>query len=159
MTWQPGSERIRRLLDDGQLEQVTPDVEVARRMLLDAGRHLATATAAESTGDLAGAYQLAYDALRKSAVSLLAVQGLRPTTRGGHIALQEAVTAQFGSTIRVLRSYGRIRRARNNFEYPSSETPGPSPDDVTDAVEVATKVRDAAATILQQDLLTIWSAE
>jgi hypothetical protein len=77
MTWQPGSERIRQLLDDGQLEQVTPDVEVARRMLLDAGRHLATATTAESTGDLAGAYQLAYDALRKSAVSLLAVS--RPT--------------------------------------------------------------------------------
>ena len=36
---------------------------------------------AESAGDLAGGYQLAYDALRKSAASLLAAQGLRPTSR------------------------------------------------------------------------------
>jgi hypothetical protein len=49
--------------------------------------------AAESTGDLPGAYQLAYDALRKSAASLLEVQGLRATSRGGHIAIQDAVIA------------------------------------------------------------------
>lgn len=98
-------------------------------MLLDAGRHLATAATAESAGDLAGGYQLAYDALRKSAASLLVAQGLRPTSRGGHVAVQEAVNAQFGTTVRVLRSFGRIRRARNSFEYPSSETPGPSADE------------------------------
>ena len=46
-------------------------------MLEDAGRHLATASAAQVAGDLSGAYQLAYDALRKSAASLLEAQGLR----------------------------------------------------------------------------------
>jgi hypothetical protein len=140
----------------GELEQVTVDKAVARRMLLDAGRHLATAATAESAGDLAGGYQLAYDALRKSATSLLAAQGLRPTSRGGDIAVQEAVNAQFGTTARVLRSFGRIRRARNSFEYPSSETTGPSSDDVRDAIEVASQVRDAATTILDQDVLTTW---
>lgn len=156
MTWGPGRERISQLINEGELEQVTVDKEVARRMLLDAGRHLATAATAESAGDLAGAYQLAYDALRKSAASLLAAQGLRPTSRGGHIAVQEAVNAQFGTTVRVLRSFGRIRRARNSFEYPSSETPGPSSDDVRDAIEVASQVREAARIILDQDLLTAW---
>jgi hypothetical protein len=57
----------RELISGGELGQVPPDAELARRMLADAGRHLATAAAAESTGDLPGAYQLAYDALRKSA--------------------------------------------------------------------------------------------
>ena len=43
-----------------------------------------------------GAYQPPYDALRKAAAALLAVQGLRATSRGGHIAIQDAVRAQFG---------------------------------------------------------------
>lgn len=156
MTWQRGRDDVQQLIDNGDLEQVTPDIEVARRLLDDAGRHLATASAAGSTGDLSGAYQLAYDALRKSAASLLAAQGLRATSRGGHLALQEAITAQFGSTVRAVRSFGRIRRARNNFEYPSTDTPGPSPDDVHDAAAVAAEVRNAATAILDQDVLTAW---
>jgi len=108
--------------------------------------------------DLAGAYQLAYDALRKSAAALLAVQGLRATSRGGHIAIQETVAAQFGSSVQAFKSYGRIRRARNNLEYPDSNSQGPTVDDVQDALTVATKARDAAVTILDQNLLGAWTA-
>ena len=43
MTWGPGRERISQLIREGELEQVTVDMSVARRMLLDAGLHLATA--------------------------------------------------------------------------------------------------------------------
>jgi len=43
--------------------------------------------AAVTTDDLSGACQLVYDALRKNAASLLAVQGVRATSRGGHVAL------------------------------------------------------------------------
>jgi hypothetical protein len=156
MSWETGSERIRELLNAEELGQVAPDTGLARRMLTDAGRHLATATAAESTGDLPGAYQLAYDALRKSAASLLEAQGLRATSRGGHIAVQDAVTAQFGSTIRALRSFSRLRRARNSFECPSTETPGPSVDDANDAIRVAREVNDAAGKILESGILSPW---
>jgi hypothetical protein len=156
MTWQPGHDRIEGLLAAGELDQVTPADSVASLMLEDAGRHLVTAAAAAETGDLAGAYQLAYDALRKSAASLLAVQGLRATSRGGHVAVQEAIVAQFGSTARVFRAFGRIRRARNSFEYPSTTTPGPAHDDVSDAIAVATQTRHAAITILDQQILTPW---
>jgi hypothetical protein len=117
---------------------------MAQLLLEDAGRHLVSAATAAASGDLSGAYQLAYDALRKS------------SGRGGHIAIQEAVLAQFGTTVRVFRSFGRIRRARNGFEYPSTATPGPSADDLTDAITIATQTREAAVTILQQDLLTQW---
>jgi hypothetical protein len=156
MSWETGSERIQELISAGELGQVPPDTGLARRMLADAGRHLVTTVAAESTGDLAGAYQLAYDALRKSAASLLEAQGLRVTSRGGHIAVQDAVTAQFGSSIRALRSFSRLRRARNSFEYPSTETPGPSEDDVKDAVRVAREVNDAAGKILESGILSPW---
>ncbi len=156
MTWQPGRDKIADLLTDGELEEVTVDDQVIRRLLDDAERHLVTASAAKASGDLSGAYQLAYDAFRKSATSLLAVQGLRATSRGGHIAIQDAIAAQFGASVPVFRSFGRIRRARNSFEYPSAETPGPSADDVDDAISVAARAREAAATILGQDLLTPW---
>jgi hypothetical protein len=99
---------------------------------------------------------LAYDALRKSAASLLEAQGLRATSRGGHLAVQEAVIAQFGTTVRVFRSFGRVRRARSSFEYPSSNSPGPTRDDIDDAIAVATKGREAAMTILDQNVLTQW---
>jgi hypothetical protein len=156
MTWEPGHERVRELIDAGEVDQVTPDLAIARRMLEDAGRHLATAAQAKVAGDLSGAYQLAYDALRKSAASLLEAQGLRATSRGGHLAVQEAVIAQFGTTVRVLRSFGRVRRTRNSFEYPSSNSPGPTSEDIDDAIAVATKAREAATTILDQDVLTRW---
>lgn len=156
MSWEAGGGRIQELLSSGELGQVSPDTGLAQRMLADAGRHLSTAAAAESTGDLAGAYQLAYDALRKSAASLLEAQGLRATSRGGHIAVQDAASAQFGSSIRSLRSFSRLRRARNSFEYPSTETPGPSRDDVMDAIRVAREVNDAARQILESGILSPW---
>ena len=156
MSWETGSERVQELIDRGELGQVPPDDELARRMLADARRHLATAAAAQSTEDLSGAYQLAYDALRKSAASLLEAQGLRSTSRGGHITVQDAVIAQFGSSIRALRSFSRLRRARNTFEYPSTQTPGPSEDDVKDAIRVAREVNDAADKILESGTLSPW---
>jgi hypothetical protein len=156
MSWETGSERVRELISAGELGQVPPDTELARRMLADAARHLATAAGAESAGDLSGGYQLAYDALRKSAASLLEAQGLRATSRGGHIAVQDAAIAQFGSSIRALRSFSRIRRARNSFEYPSTETPGPSQDDLKDAIRIAREVNDAAGKILKSGVLSPW---
>ena len=122
----------------------------------DAGRHLQTAAAGSSAGDLSGAYQLAYDAMRKSAAALLAVQGLRATSRGGHIAIQDAVNAQFAGSVRTFKAFGRIRRARNRFEYPDADTAGPTREDVDDAVQSATAARDAASTILDRDLLRPW---
>lgn len=156
MTWPTGSDRVRQLLHSGDLERVAADRDLADRLLADAARHLATASAGLIGGDLAGAYQLAYDALRKSSAALLAVQGLRATSRGGHVAVQDAVQAQFGSTITAVRAFGRIRRARHRFEYPDSDTAGPSSDDVRDAHATATAVRDAVVTILEHDVLDPW---
>jgi hypothetical protein len=156
MSWEPGRERVRELIEATEVDRVTADLAIARRMLEDAGRHLITASQAKVAGDLSGAYQLAYDALRKSAASMLEAQGLRATSRGGHLAVQEVVIAQFGTVVRVFRSFGRIRRARNTFEYPSSNSPGPTVDDVDDAIAVATQVHEAATTILDQNVLTPW---
>ena len=47
-------------------------------------------------------------------------------------------------------------RARNGFEYPSTEAPGPSTDDVKDAIRVAREVNDAADKILESGILSPW---
>jgi hypothetical protein len=111
-----------------------------------------------ATDDVARACQLAYDALRKSAAVLLAVQELRATSRGGHIAMRDAIGAQFGASVPAFKSFGRIRRARNDFEYSDSDTRGPTIDDTKDAINTATRARDAAVTVLDQNLLTPWSS-
>lgn len=157
MSWQPGSDRIAELVSGGELSQVAADPATADRLLADARRHLDSASAARDLGDLAGAYQLAYDALRKSAAALLAAQGLRATSKGGHVAVQDAVRAQFEPTVRAFRSFSRIRRTRHSFEYPDSDTAGPAEADVTDAIAVATDAHRAASVIFEQRVLGPWS--
>src|SRR6185437_2022080 len=49
---------------------------------------------------------LAYDAARQACVAVLAQQGLRPTTTGGHYAIEEVVRAQFGPTLRAFAADG-----------------------------------------------------
>ncbi len=157
MTGLDGSDRIAELLSNGSLDRVPPDPGVARRLVDDARRHLLSARAVRGTGDLNGAYQLTYDALRKAATSLLTAQGLRATARGGHVAVQEAVKAQFRGRVRALRSYSRVRRTRNSLEYPDSDTAGATDADVDDATDLAQEAIVAAVTVLDRGQLGEWT--
>ena len=139
------------------MESVAADPVLAARLVADSERHLGTARSAVSLGDLTGAYQLAYDALRKAAASLLAVQGLRATSRGGHIAIQDAVQAQFGGAGSPFHSFGRIRRSRNAFEYPDSDAAGPDVEDVEDAIGVAGDALQAARALIDSGHLEPWA--
>ena len=156
MSWSPGADRIRELIDAGELERVQASSDVAQRLLDDADQHIASARAIADSGDLSGAYQLAYDAMRKAAASLLAIQGLRATSRGGHIAVQDAVNAQFGETVRTFRAFSRLRRNRNRFEYPGDTASTPQQDDVDDALAVASDIASKACAILDNGVLDSW---
>ncbi|WP_334143536.1 hypothetical protein [Rhabdothermincola sp.] len=81
MTWARGREVIQRLIDDGHVERVEASTGVAHRLLRDAEAHVRLANLGLED-DPAGALQLSYDAARKASAALLAVQGLRATTRG-----------------------------------------------------------------------------
>jgi len=63
-----------------------------------------TATAALAGGDVDGAYVAAYDAYRMAAEALLARQALRATGGdGSHMAVEDAVSAQFRAEIPAFR--------------------------------------------------------
>ncbi|MFF2817764.1 hypothetical protein ACFVT9_19825 [Kitasatospora cineracea] len=81
--------------------------------------------------DAVGAYQLLYDAARKALVAILENQGLRPTSRGGHIAVLEAVGAQLDPPLgATLRPFDRMRRRRNQAEYADLDSPEIETQDV-----------------------------
>ena len=132
--WRKGEEVIERLLEARQLEHVPADPEIIDALRGAAARHVATARACAAS-DPEGSYALAYDAVRKAATALLAHQGLRPTSAGGHIALVEAMEAQFPD-VPGLRSVNRMRRRRNQAEYPDPAGYDPLTEgEVLDAVK------------------------
>jgi len=118
MSWPTGIDAIKQLLGSGSLQKVSASLDVAATFLSTAARHLdSAALVAEEDPD--GAYTLVYDAARKSLAAVLQAQGLRATSKGGHYAIQEAIAAQFTKPPPhdAFRSFGRLRRNRNQIEY------------------------------------------
>jgi len=149
MTWAHGKAEVQKLVDDGELELVEASTDVAARLLADADAHLRLA-AKGTDDDPAGALQLSYDAARKASAALLAVQGLRGTTRGGHIAVIDAVRFQFNDRggVAVFGKINRLRRRRNATEYPSADSPGVTADEAEQALTIGTETVDSAKQLL-----------
>jgi HEPN domain-containing protein len=144
MRWTTGEAEIERLLDQGSIERVQGAqadgeswLERARRSL-DAARMLVQAAPDSSI-------TVTYDAARQACVAPLAQQGLRPTTSGGHYAIEEAIRAQFGAS---LRAFGGLRRRRNELEYPLYPTEKASAEEAAEAIKTADHIIDAVAGLL-----------
>ena len=154
MSWERGRADIERLLDDGELERVIPSIDIADRLLTNAEAHIALASKGVED-DPAGALQLSYDAARKASAALLAIQGLRATTRGGHIAVIDAVRAQFNDRggMEVFGRLHRIRRRRNRSEYPDLDSPTVTDDDARQALATARETVDAAKRLIDSSRL------
>jgi len=153
--WNKGSEVINRLIDDHHLERVPADAGTVAALLETAGRHVTSAESAADT-DPEGAFALAYDASRKTATALLAHQGLRPTSSGGHIVIVDAMRAQFPG-VDGLKSIDRLRRRRNQAEYPDPQNYDPvTTDEVHDAIAAARSSLDAAGKLIAVPQLGIF---
>ena len=92
MRWSVGEATIERLLAAGHVERVQGAQADGESWLERARRGLdAAQLLAQSAPD--SSVVLAYDAARQACVALLAEQGLRPTTAGGHYAIEEVIRA------------------------------------------------------------------
>ena len=109
---------IEQMLATGDLQQVPASREHADRLLEQARRHVHSTQNAVAA-DPEGAYALLYEAARKSLTAILASQGLRPTSRGGHLAVYHAVRAQLdppmGKTLLPLFTATQPRRTARAF--------------------------------------------
>jgi hypothetical protein len=121
--WQKGERTVAYLVGQGRLESFEAEdfAEPAHALIGRAARRVqTTAAAALSGGDVDGAYVAAYDAYRMAAESLLARQGLRATGGdGSHMAVEDAVAAQFAADIPAFAkpTFERFRRTRHSAQY------------------------------------------
>lgn len=144
--WKRGESEVEALIASGELQKLTGDAANGDRLLEKAAVTLETARSAiESDPD--SAFVLAYDASRQALTGLLARQGLRPTTRGGHYAVEQAVRAQFGPGF---RQFGALRRRRNELEYPERPGDDATTDEASEAVDKAQEIVAAAEGLLDQ---------
>ena len=83
------------------------------------------------------------------------MQGLRATTRGGHIAVIDAAKAQFNDRggLEVFGRLHALRRRRNRTEYPDLDSPGIDVDDARQALDTARSVIEAAERLLDSGRL------
>jgi len=152
--WKPGAATIRELLRLGDLDQVAASASLAERLLQEAETNIASAEIVRPQ-DPGGAVQLGYDAARKAATSLLAAQGLRPTSAGGHVAVQRAVIAQFGE---AFNRFGRMRRRRHEQEYPNIDSPTATDGDALEMIAFARQATKRAREVVGSKRLGAWSS-
>ena len=145
--WATGGEQISTMLAAAELERVAPSPQNAARLMAEADRHLRSA-ALLAPEDPAGAYDMLYAAARKAMAAALATQGLRATSKGGHLAVQDAITHQLGATGSIVRPFGRLRRTRNDADYPRLDSPELTVDDVHEDLPKARQIVEAMAAFL-----------
>jgi hypothetical protein len=144
--WKRGEAEIEALIVAGNLQQLTGEAANGRRLLKKAAVTLETAkTAIERDPD--SAFVLAYDASRQAVTALLAHQGLRPTTKGGHYAAEQTVRAQFGPGF---RQFGALRRRRNELEYPELFGDNATVEEAAESTELAQAIITAAVGLIDQ---------
>ncbi|MBA3629665.1 MAG: hypothetical protein H0W55_08325 [Actinobacteria bacterium] len=107
------------LLNEGRIEAVEPDVDVAKNKLKEAKRHLASA-ATIAANDPEGSYSLVYDAARKAVDAHMLANGYRASKSklGAHEAKARYIEAVIGGAyVADARSFNRMRKQRNRTEY------------------------------------------
>lgn len=144
--WARGEAEIEQLLSRRELDRVT-GAAADGSPLLDHARTTAATAGTLTVADPYSAYILAYDAARFACTSLLAQQGLRPTTGGGHTAVATAVQAQFGPGF---RAYSTMRRRRNELDYPNVPGETATTSEAGQAVQDALALITAASQLLDQ---------
>ncbi|SEB37124.1 HEPN domain-containing protein [Paramicrobacterium humi] len=148
--WEQGRSQIEGLLQRRELERVHADSDLASVHLDQARDHLAGAHLV-SDRDPVGSFQLAYDAARKALAGVLIHQGLRPTSRGGHRAVEDALRAQLDPPLgRLIDRFGWMRSVRNASEYPSFDEPIADRVDASTARSYASELIDLAERLIRE---------
>lgn len=141
--WPQGREQINDLLDLQHLERIQVDERFVETQLQDAEDTLQTVEHIRNMNPRL-AYAALYDAARFSMEAALAKQGLRPTAKGGHTVVIDALSAQLGRAGAALKPMHRIRKRRHDAEYPYPDTPLITISDVDDDLP---KVREVVTTM------------
>jgi hypothetical protein len=108
---------IASLLNEGAIKRVPVDEEVVTSLLRPATTCAPLPPA--PADDPEGAFQLAYDACRKSSLALVMAAGLRPKGQAAHLITFEAtaVTASNFGARQIVTDAAQLRHVRHGAEY------------------------------------------
>jgi len=129
------------LLATGRLTRISRDRRLINQLLEQTQLHIKSAELLVGRDDSIAAFQIAYDAVRKSCVALLAYHGLRATSRGGHHALFECVAELTEELHEYVAEFDILRQQRNSYEYPTMAGEAPIAAQIQHAVATARDVR------------------
>jgi uncharacterized protein (UPF0332 family) len=148
--WNQGRATIEKLVADGELQRVPASREHADQLITQARKDLSSAELLCNSNPKR-AYESLYDAARMALTAVLENEGLRPTSRGGHVAPYSAVAAQLDPPMgTVLRPFDRMRRTRNRSEYPSFTTPDVTSENVQADLAEAAAIVDICENVLDE---------
>lgn len=139
---------IADMLASRRLERVAVNSEHALSVVTVAERHLRSAEALAATDDHAMAFTAAYDAARKALSAVLAAEGLRIRPSGGAHHNTGVAAATFVADD-SLRAFDWMRQVRNATEYPQDDRATASAQDVSEAIEAASRIVMACAAYLR----------
>lgn len=138
---------VANVLPPNHFEFVNTGREEAIFDLANARNHLASSREI-SKSDPAGSYQLAYDAARKSIQAILALNGIRVRSAGGHFAFVRVAESGIFQNA-AWNELREMRRVRNLLEYPQNSSLFIGPTTIAGAISSAEDMFDEAWTTLQ----------
>lgn len=113
-------EKLQELVKAGKLERVPFKAKIFAQQIQSCSQSRTDAQALLDNDSLNGSFALAYTYIRKAATMLLYRRGVRPTARGGHRVIFEALVVDQRVPHELTRTYDNIRAKRNSVEYPES---------------------------------------
>ena len=122
------------LIKERRIETVEKDPRQVAVLREQAKAHLASSRMIGHT-DVAGAFSLAYDSIRKELTALLLDHGFRAKSAGSHAATGQAAAKLVKGF--DTNGFEWLRLVRNATEYGSDKHPGATMQDLEDAWEFA----------------------
>jgi hypothetical protein len=111
-------EELQALVKAGKLEHVPVDLGFFAEQFESCSQIRIDVQALLENGSIQGAFVVGYTYIRKSATLLLYRRGVRPTARGGHRVIIDALVLDPEVSRELTKNFDEFRMKRNSIEYP-----------------------------------------
>ena len=111
-------EELQALVKAGKLEHVPFDLGFFAEQFESCSQIRIDVQALLENGSIQGAFVVGYTYIRKSATLLLYRRGVRPTARGGHRVIIDALVLDPEVSRELTKNFDEFRMKRNSIEYP-----------------------------------------
>ena len=111
-------EELQEFVKAGKLEHVPVDLRFFAEQFESCSQIRIDVQALLENGSIQGAFVVGYTYIRKSATLLLYRRGVRPTARGGHRVIIDALVLDPEVSRELTKNFDEFRMKRNSIEYP-----------------------------------------